>query len=67
MTVLIPAYEPTEKMIRLIAELKEKTDYPILIVLTTAAEHPIRRFFSAPRVTAARYCATMAIKEKAPP
>lgn len=32
MTVLIPAYEPTEKMLSLIAELKEKTDYRILVI-----------------------------------
>lgn len=32
MTVLIPAYEPTEKMISLITELIEKTDYKILII-----------------------------------
>lgn len=32
MTVLIPAYEPTEKMLTLVSELKAKTDYPVLIV-----------------------------------
>lgn len=32
MTVLIPAYEPTLAMLRIILELKEKTDYRILIV-----------------------------------
>ncbi|KNY26411.1 bifunctional glycosyltransferase family 2/GtrA family protein [Pseudobacteroides cellulosolvens] len=32
MIVLIPAYEPTEKMLKLVAQLKEKTDYKILIV-----------------------------------
>lgn len=32
MVVLIPAYEPTEKMIGLISELKEKTDYRILVI-----------------------------------
>jgi glycosyltransferase involved in cell wall biosynthesis len=32
MLVLIPAYEPNEKMLALIAELQEKTTYDILIV-----------------------------------
>lgn len=32
MTVLIPAYEPTDKMLNLILELKAKTNYKILIV-----------------------------------
>lgn len=32
MTVLIPAYEPTEKMLALVSELQAKTDYPILII-----------------------------------
>ncbi|HEY9060920.1 MAG TPA: bifunctional glycosyltransferase family 2/GtrA family protein [Pseudobacteroides sp.] len=32
MIVLIPAYEPTEKMLKLVLELKEKTDCKILIV-----------------------------------
>jgi glycosyltransferase involved in cell wall biosynthesis len=32
MTVLIPAYEPTMKMLKLILKLKEKTSYRILIV-----------------------------------
>lgn len=32
MIVLIPAFEPTEKMLDLILELKEKTDYRILII-----------------------------------
>lgn len=32
MIVLIPAYEPTEKMLKLVVDLKDKTDYKILIV-----------------------------------
>lgn len=32
MTILIPAYEPTEKMIELLSELKAKTEYRILVV-----------------------------------
>ncbi len=32
MTVLIPAYKPTTKMLSLILELKEKTNYKILII-----------------------------------
>lgn len=32
MVVLIPAYEPTDKMLRLVSELNEKTDYRILII-----------------------------------
>lgn len=32
MIVVIPAYEPDEKLKKLVLELKEKTDYPIVIV-----------------------------------
>ena len=32
MIVIIPAYQPDEKMIRLIEELREKTDYEIVVV-----------------------------------
>lgn len=32
MTVLIPAYEPTNKLLNLLAELRSKTDYNIIIV-----------------------------------
>lgn len=32
MTVLIPAYDPTERLISLVKELKEKTDYQVVIV-----------------------------------
>lgn len=32
MTILIPAYEPTEKMLTLILELQAKTNYKILII-----------------------------------
>lgn len=32
MIVLLPAYEPTEKMLGLIVELKEKTNYRIIVV-----------------------------------
>ena len=32
MIVIVPAYQPDEKMIRLIEELREKTDYEIVVV-----------------------------------
>jgi glycosyltransferase involved in cell wall biosynthesis len=32
MTVLIPAYEPTEKMLSLVLELKKRTNYKVLII-----------------------------------
>lgn len=32
MIVVIPAYEPDEKLLRLVDELKQQTDYKIIIV-----------------------------------
>ncbi len=32
MIVVIPAYQPDEKLLKLVLELKDKTDYPIVIV-----------------------------------
>lgn len=32
MIVMIPAYQPDEKLLKLVQELKEKTEYPIVIV-----------------------------------
>jgi glycosyltransferase involved in cell wall biosynthesis len=39
MTVLIPAYEPTEKMLALILKLQAQTDDPILIIDDGSGEH----------------------------
>ncbi len=39
MTILIPAYEPTEKLISLVVKLKEKTDYSILIIDDGSGKH----------------------------
>ena len=32
MIVVIPAYEPDEKLLRVVAELKRDTDYAIVVV-----------------------------------
>ena len=32
MIVIIPAYQPDEKLIKLVRQLKAETDYPIVIV-----------------------------------
>ncbi|KNY29204.1 bifunctional glycosyltransferase family 2/GtrA family protein [Pseudobacteroides cellulosolvens] len=39
MTILIPAYEPTEKLLSLVVKLKEKTDYKILIIDDGSGKH----------------------------
>lgn len=38
MIVVIPAYQPDEKLIQTVAELRQKTDYPIVIVNDGSSE-----------------------------
>lgn len=47
MIVVIPAYEPDEKLLRLVEELKQQTDYKIIIVDDGSKMRKARCFFKA--------------------
>lgn len=59
MIVVIPAYEPDEKLLRVVAELKRDTDYAIVVVNDGSSEAAEPVFAALPEgVTLLRHAQT---------